>query len=213
MAQSAKSRSVPSPWPGNGSRARVGRTEKRDALLRTAARLFIEEGFHTTSLERLAERLGITKPTLYYYFRNKDDILFQCEDIAAKNVLQWITEALESDGASLTSLVAFFRKYIEAVSDDRLRCFILIEEAALSPASRRRIRRSERRINDLTRQLIERGVEDGSIAPLDSKLATFTLFGAVNWIAHWYRPDGELSPAEIAEQMTRQFVCGLAPRP
>ena len=208
----ARRAAATSPWSEKRIRSDKGRARKRDVLLRTAARLFITEGFHTTSLDRLAESLGITKPTLYYYFKDKDDILFRCEEIAATRVLQWITEALDAEGPSIDRLMGFFRKYILAVTDDYLRCFILIEEAALSDVNRRRIRRSERRINNMVRDLVERGIADGSIAPCDSQIATFTMFGSANWVAHWYKPEGDLTSEQIADRMTGQFVSGLVRR-
>ncbi|TAM86917.1 TetR/AcrR family transcriptional regulator, partial [bacterium] len=133
--------------------------EKRDALLRTAARLFVTEGFHNTSLTRLAESLGVTKPTLYYYLKDKDDILFQCLEIAANRVIGWLDDALRSEASGLESVTAFLQKYIAAVIDDYVRCFILVEEAALAASSLRRIRARKRQINQRLTDLIQRGAD------------------------------------------------------
>src|SRR5579859_3879239 len=67
----------PSPWPSPAQRQR-DRALKREAVLRTAARLFNEQGFHATSLDDVARGLNVTKPTIYHYFRSKDDVLFEC---------------------------------------------------------------------------------------------------------------------------------------
>ena len=62
---------------------RRARDEKREAVLRTAVQLFLEQGYHRTTLNEVAERLNITKPALYNYFRSKDEILFECWAIGA----------------------------------------------------------------------------------------------------------------------------------
>ena len=66
-----------SPWKPAGARAQQ-REAKRNAVLQTAARLFNERGYHATSLDDIAEQLHVSKPTLYYYVKSKDDILLEC---------------------------------------------------------------------------------------------------------------------------------------
>ena len=74
----------------------------------------------------------------------------------------------------------------------------------------RRLRRIEGQVRGL-RKMIEEGITDGSIAPCNPKMVTFTLFGAFNWLAHWYKEDGELQPEAIADQLLSLFEVGLVP--
>ena len=74
-----------SPWMPFESRRRA-RDEKREAVLRTAVQLFLEQGYHGTTLNDVAERLNITKPALYNYFRGKDEILYECWAIGQERV-------------------------------------------------------------------------------------------------------------------------------
>ena len=81
----------PSPWLPFESRRRA-RDEKREAVLRTAVQLFLEQGYHRATLNGVAERLNITKPALYNYFRSKEDILFECWSIGQERVEDRISE-------------------------------------------------------------------------------------------------------------------------
>src|SRR5882724_9538798 len=86
-----RSSSAQSPWVPFENRRRA-RDEKREAVLRTAVRLFLEQGYHRATLNEVAERLNITKPALYNYFRGKDEILFECWATGQEHVGEFIAE-------------------------------------------------------------------------------------------------------------------------
>ena len=188
------------------------RQTKRDAVLRMAAQSFNEKGFHATSLDDVAARLNVTKPTLYYYFKNKEEILFECVRIG----LQMIDEAAENvarrGGTGVEQLFAVMRKYAEIVTMEFGMCLIRVGEDPLQPAARRKLRQLKARIDRRFRSLIERGIAEGDLAPCDAKIAAFTVAGALSWIARWYRADGPLSPNDIAEQSISILVEGLVRR-
>jgi len=188
------------------------RRTKRDAVLRMAAQSFNEKGFHATSLDDVAARLNVTKPTLYYYFKNKEEILFECVRIG----LEMIDEAAENvarrGGTGIEQLFAVMRKYAEIVTMDFGMCLIRVGEDPLQPAARRKLRQLKARIDRRFRSLIEQGIAEGDLAPCDAKIAAFTVAGALSWIARWYRPDGPLSPDDIAEQCISILVGGLVRR-
>jgi AcrR family transcriptional regulator len=200
-----------SPWKPMREREKERRT-KRDAVLRMAAQSFNEKGFHATSLDDVAARLNVTKPTLYYYFKNKEEILFECVRIG----LEMIDEAAENvarrGGTGVEQLFAVMRKYAEIVTMDFGMCLIRVGEDPLQPAARRKLRQLKARIDRRFRSLIEQGIAEGDLAPCDAKIAAFTVAGALSWIARWYRPDGPLSPNDIAEQCISILVEGLVRR-
>jgi AcrR family transcriptional regulator len=200
-----------SPWKPMREREKERRT-KRDAVLRMAAQSFNEKGFHATSLDDVAARLNVTKPTLYYYFKNKEEILFECVRIG----LEMIDEAAENvahrGGTGVEQLFAVMRKYAEIVTMDFGMCLIRVGEDPLQPAARRKLRQLKARIDRRFRSLIEQGIAEGDLAPCDAKIAAFTVAGALSWIARWYRPDGPLSPNDIAEQSISILVEGLVRR-
>ncbi|MGE0853912.1 MAG: TetR/AcrR family transcriptional regulator [Gammaproteobacteria bacterium] len=201
-----------SPWKKLEDREK-DREKKRDAVLRMAARFFNEKGYHATSLDDVAARLNVTKPTLYYYVKNKEEILFECVRIGLQMIDAAAKDADQRGGSAVEKLVAVAHKYAEIVTEDFGMCVIRVGEDPLPPASRKKLRRLKARIDRRFRSLIEQGIAEGDLAPMDPKLAAFTLAGAISWIARWYRPDGPLDPEEIATQCIDILMNGLARQP
>jgi AcrR family transcriptional regulator len=201
-------RRVVSPWVAAGDREKV-RSDKREAVLRMAAQVFNEKGYLATSLDEVAERLHVTKPTLYYYVKSKEDILYKCVHIGLTMLQDAIREVDAAGGRAIDKLMAAMRKYVEIVTMDFGMCVIRVGEAPLPPESQRKLRRLKAAIDGEFRELIRLGIEEGSIKPCDPKIAAFTLAGALSWIGRWYQPAGPLSPAEIADQCIALLASGL----
>jgi AcrR family transcriptional regulator len=189
------------------------RESKRQAVLRAAVRMFNELGFHATSLEAVASSLGISKPTIYHYLGNKDQVLLECVSFGLDQLLQAAESARRQPGTGIERLRSFLLRYAEINMGDFGRCVIRTGEEALSPESRRRFRSLKRQIDLAMRKLIEEGIADGSIAPVDTKILAFTLAGALNWPARWYDASGPLSAEDLARQMVDLLTDGFAPRP
>lgn len=201
-----------SPWRKAGDRTRE-REIKREAVLRTAAQLFNEKGFHAVSLDEVAERLNVTKPTLYYYVKSKDEILAECVRSGLELMQEAIARSDKAGGTAIDKLVAAMRKYAEIVTMDFGKCLIRVGEDPLPPESRREVRRLKAEIDREFRHLIEQGIAEGSLRDVDPKLAAFTLAGALSWIGRWYRADGPLTPDQIADQCIGVLMGGLAVPP
>lgn len=182
---------------------------KRSAILRAAAELFNERGYYETSLNELAKRLNVTKPSLYLYFKNKDDILLQILNQATLEFGPGMTQAEESGLCGLGKLKIFLTQYTACMTGVFGKCLVLSGLGPLEPSSRDRLTPSFRRLDNFVRKLLNEGIQDGSIAPCDTKITTFSLFGAMHWLARWHRPDGDLSPQDIAEKMFTLFEAGL----
>jgi AcrR family transcriptional regulator len=200
------------PWKAFQVRQRTLDT-KRDAVLQTAAHMFLEHGYRSTSMSELATRLKITKPALYYYFNNKEEILVECYRAGIVVIESLLDGAAVSEGNGLDKVRAYVEAYAKAViSQDFGRCVAMLDDSQLSAKTRRDVRTLKRRIDASIRAYVEEGITDGSIAPCNVKLACFAMAGAINWIGTWYRPDGELGPNEIASEFARFLTCGLAQR-
>ena len=197
-----------SPWAKKQDRL-TERENKRDAVLRTAAELFNEKGFHATSLDEVAERLNVSKPTVYYYVKNKDEILFECVRIGLEMLENASNEAIQSGSDSKENLIAVMRKYAEIVTMDFGMCLIRVGEDPLPLKSRRKLRRLKSRIDLKFRSLIQQGIADGVLMPCDPKIAAFTIAGALSWIARWYDPKGPLRAEDIANQCIDLLMNGL----
>jgi AcrR family transcriptional regulator len=200
-----------SPWRTPDQRS-SDREVKRDAVLRTAAQIFNEKGYQATSLDEIAERLGVTKPTLYYYIKSKDDILFECVRIGLRMMRDGIKKTRTAGGSPVDQLIASMRIYTHIVTMDFGMCLIRIGEDPLPPDSRKELRRLKGGIDRAFRSLIELGIADGSIAPCDAKLAAFTVAGALSWVGRWYKPDGRYNPEEITDQLITVLLNGVIRR-
>lgn len=182
---------------------------KRDAVLQTAAQMFIAKSFWRTSMNDVAKRLRITKPALYHYFQNKEQILLECYRQGARLIDDSLNEIAGGRGSGLKKVESFLYSYAKVMTIDFGRCALRIDEADLSPEARREVRRYKRKIDRRLRGYIQEGIGDGSIAPCDAKIAAFLIAGALNWICHWYEPEGELSGAEIASQFAHILTQGF----
>jgi AcrR family transcriptional regulator len=190
-----------SPWPTAEQRAEV-REEKRDAVLRAAARLFRERGFSAASLDEVAAHLNVSKPIIYRHFANKDQILFECVRVALGQILVAAADAKKSPGKARDRLMVLMKLYAVIMTEDFGMCVVRTGDHELSETSRKEFRKLKRKIDRVVRSLIQEGVEDGSIAPCDIKLTGFAITGALNWIAKWYTPNGTQSADDVATTMT-----------
>jgi AcrR family transcriptional regulator len=201
-----------SPWHNPKTREEL-REEKRLAVLHTAAALFNEKGFHATSLDEVAERLDISKPTVYYYVKNKEEILFECVRIGLEMVVGAANEATRAGGTAQEKLAAVMRKYAEIVTMDFGTCLIRVGEDPLPPASRATLRKLKAKIDRQFRTLVQEGIDEGVFAPCDPKTTAFGIAGMLSWIAIWYDPQGPMSAREIADNYIRLIINGLAAKP
>lgn len=202
---------VASPFRNRAERA-DDRERKREAVLLAAVRAFNSQGFHAASLDDVATSLGVSKPTIYHYLGNKDQVLLECVTRGLDQLRMAAADLASAPGTGRERLVAFLHRYAQIIMDDFGRCVIRTGEEALSPESAARSRALKGEIDTAMRGLIAEGVEDGSIAPVDVRLAAFTLAGALNWPARWYDPAGPESPAAVAKAMVELLTQGLAPR-
>ena len=196
-------------WP---SRRHRDRALKRDAVIRTAARAFSRNGFHQTSLDDIAAALGVTKPTVYYYVESKEQLLFECFQAGLEGIREGLRSVAGSPLPARDRLVEVIRFYAAAVASDFGWCMTRAEDQDLGPELGRHIKKLKAEIDRGIRSLIEEGVADGSIEPCDPKMTAFAMAGALNWIAHWYRDDQPLTPAQVAGQFIGFFERGLLPR-
>ncbi len=183
---------------------------KREAILTTAAQLFLERSYGRTSLNDVAKRLHITKPALYHYFHNKEDMLVECYRLGTAMIAETLDRIASQCGTGLEKVEAFIHSYANVMTLNFGRCVMRLDEGDLSAEARGEVRTHKRKIDRRLRSFIQEGISDGSIEPCDPKLASFAIAGAVNWICMWYEPEGALSPEEIASQFARTLTRGLA---
>lgn len=186
---------------------------KRDVLIRKAAAAFRQKGFHGTSMADIARALGVTKAALYRYISSKEELLY----ILHRHAMDAGDAALERarrDGRSgLQRLEIAVRHFVEIYADSDTASAAMTDIDALQPTQRREILRRRDKFDHTLRAFIVEGIEDGSIARCDPKMAVFAIMGSVNWISRWFKPGAGWSSADVAEGLVRTFSLGMQVRP
>lgn len=198
-------------WASADARVR-DRERKRHAVILTAARAFSERGYHNTSLDDVARELNVTKPTVYHYVQNKEQLLFECFRAGLRQIMDAVEEVKNSPASARDRLSAVMTRYAEAVTSDFGWCMVQAENQDLSTAMSKKVRVLKSEIDQGMRALVSAGIQDGSIRKCDAKITAFALAGAMNWIAYWYNSDDALTPADIAQRFIELFLKGLEPR-
>ena len=202
-----------SPWAEAPARE-AQREAKRNAVLSTAAQMFNERGFRATSLDDIAARLHVTKPTLYYYVKNKDEILLECVKKGLHMTLEGIEASRQAGGNAVDQLRACMQVYADIVTQPFGMCLIRIGDEEVPEPSRTELRRMKSEIDQAFRRLVAQGVQEGALAPCDPKMTAFVIAGALSWIGRWYQSGGEYSAAQVAEQCIGTLMHGvLGPGP
>lgn len=175
---------------------------KRNAVLKEAARAFNSQGYHATSLDDVAKTLGVTKPALYYYVKNKQEILFECHMLSQDLGDRAFEHAYKTGTTGREILLSWANKFIESFNSEIGDCAVLVEFQALDPVNRKIVAARRHKAQHQMEAIIEKGMADGSIRQVDPKLTVFFFMGALNWMARWFDQGGPKSGAEIAAAFT-----------
>jgi AcrR family transcriptional regulator len=191
---------------------RRDRDTKKEAVLRTAVRLFLERGYWHTSLNDVAEKLNITKPALYHYFNNKEEIYLECYRWGILLIQANLDRIRQQGGTGLQKVVGFIYCYAVVIAGDFGRCVVRQDDRELSAKARAEVRTYKRDIDGCLRSFIEEGMRDGSIREGDVKLSAFAIAGAVNSLALWFEPAGDLTAEQVAAKFAEILTQGVAKR-
>lgn len=184
--------------------------DKLTAILRVAAQLFAENGYEATSLDSIAERLGMHKATLYHYIESKESILYQCLVRSFEDLESVIERTGDRSVPVLERLRDFATQLAHAQNNDFGRCLAMVGSKPVDQVPGGVIRKFQKRLDTTVRSLILEGIADGSIRPCNPGLASAMLFGALNWVPRWYRVDGKLSVDQIADAFMDIFADGVS---
>ena len=190
------------PWNGAVQGADEQFLAKRQAILREAAASFNRKGYHGTSLIDIAQTLGVSKAALYTYVKSKDELLLFCHEAAMDAAHESLRLAREAGGSALEQFCATLRNYLRMIMSNEACYVVLLEEQALHADSVQHIIQRRDGFEAELRGLVAAGIQDGSVAPCNPKMAVFAALGAMNWVQKWYVPGG----AWTAEQTTLALV-------
>jgi TetR/AcrR family transcriptional regulator len=184
------------------------RERRKDQILHAALLAFRERGFHGTTLEDIAARLGVRKTALYHYFPDKEAILYACHRESLVELDRIVREAKRLRTAP-EQLRHVIKEHVRVMVDTLEGSPLAFEVRAFGPEHQREMIAGRDRYERAVRGMVERGVKAGAFRKVDSKLTTFAILGAINWIARWYRPEGQLRAPELGEQFASILIGGL----
>jgi AcrR family transcriptional regulator len=187
------------------------REHRREVILRSVAKFLRNAQLSSVTMEDIATELGMTKGNLYYYFKDKQDILFQCHMRSVDICLMVLEEAVAASDSPREKLRNLLVNHILGILNDGFGGVMQTDLEHFLPEQRSQYVKRRDLFEHGVRALIDDGIRAGEFKKLNVKLAGFSILGSINWIPKWYRPSGLLSPAEIAEQMSDYFLDGLAP--
>jgi AcrR family transcriptional regulator len=178
-------------------------------ILKSAAKAFRRLGYHGATVEQIAAALKMKKGNLYYYFKNKEEILFACHQYSLDQLLQLLADIERSDLPPDEKLRRLVVAFVHTILDELHGTALFLDLEALTPAHLKAVIVRRDQFDRKMRQVIEEGIRSGTFASGNPKLLSFAILGAVNWIPRWYNPDGPASSQEIAERFAEYLIGGL----
>lgn len=181
--------------------------DKLERLLRTAAAVFAEKGYHSASIRDISRATGISLSGLYYYFRSKEELLFLIQNHCFQTVIENLETRLAEvcdPGERLHILVDNHVRFFAANMNEMK---VLSHEAsALSGDLRKQVNARKRHYVDLCESVVGALCPDDDVAA--RRAAAFSLFGMMNWIYTWYHPERDLPVDQLVDRMTHIFLSG-----
>jgi TetR/AcrR family transcriptional regulator len=181
-------------------------------ILKAAARAFRKLGYHGATVEQIATALHMKKGNLYYYFKNKEEILFACHQYSLDRLTQLLDDIEQSGKRPDEKLRRLVDVFVHTILDELHGTALFLDLEALTPAHLRTVIARRDRFEHGVRELLAQGMASGVFARGEPKLLAFAMFGAVNWIPRWFKPEGSASSHEIASLFAEFFIRGLAAR-
>jgi AcrR family transcriptional regulator len=194
-----------------GPQADIALTDRRRGdILREAARLFDQVGFHGVNMEMIAEAAGLKKPTLYHYIHSKDEILFDIQQQMIAALHTGLTRRINEGGDAVQPLQGVYEDIFRALHDQPgvVRSFFE-QSLELTPESRAEIGRRRSAFTSDVMQVIRQGMESGALRQSDVRLTTLCFFGVCNWAYQWYQPRAATEPDTVARKCFALFASGI----
>ncbi len=203
--------STSEPGPVTTAPARRAKRDRKREVVDEAAALFDTRGYHSTSMEDIADAVGLRKPSLYHYFDSKDEILFLIHDEFIEVLIQRHEKRLGMNMEPKALLLEAMGDILELMETHRGHIRVFFEAHRELPADKHEeIVNKRTYYQRMITELFERGIADGSMRGPYPALAAQGLFGMCTWAYQWYRPDGPLRPRDIAYFFWDALMNGLS---
>ena len=191
--------------------AELTRRRKAD-IVRAAARLFDKVGYHGVNMEMIAEATGLKKPTLYYYIKSKDQILFEIHELIVDSMLRGTLDLIEAKVPAIEVLRNSVNEIFRLIHDHPgfVRAFFE-HSREMSNENRIMLREKRQDFVDKLVAVVAEGMRKGELAQGEPRIVVWTVLGSANWAYKWYRPATDGDPEKLADQCWQVLRHGLEP--
>ena len=197
-------------WRGSAIDAAEPQATKKRAILSVAAALFRERGYERTRLDDIARTLNVTKPALYYYVKNKEDILVEIQHTGLDEIMQELGALGQKDRSGADVLRRAVVRYAHWVTGEFGVCVARHFLMELTPENTARLRAARRSVERRIRETVARGINDGSLRRCVPWVVAASIVGSVNWMAFWYQEGpGRRSAGEVGNAFVDLLIQGI----
>lgn len=185
---------------------------KKREILEAASRVFRARGLHAAGMRDIAAELGMAVGNLYYYFRDKEDLLAFVQESALARLLEMAAKVRALDLPADHRLRLLLEEHVVGLNDPEEGTpgsLAHLEVEALGEERRAGVLARRDEYEQIVRSLIEEGMDQGMFRRADPKVASLALLGSVNWTVKWFRPEGGKSAREIGRQIAEMMVRSL----
>src|SRR5256714_7454715 len=189
--------------------------QKLEMILRTSARIFAEKSYHSTSMRDISRATGVSLAGLYHYCKSKEELLFLIQDHCFGRVLDRLEERIELVEEPFERLRVLIDNHLSFFAANMAEMKVLSHEAeSLEGDLHKHVSTKKEHYAKLARKILrELQEQNGKRARVDLTVATYALFGMMNWIYNWYDSSGKLSVNQLVDNITRLFLNGFLSSP
>jgi AcrR family transcriptional regulator len=185
--------------------------QKLEHILRTSARIFAEKSYHSTSMRDISRETSVSLSGLYHYCKSKEELLFLIQDHCFGRVLESFEQRVKGVDDPFARLHIFIENHLSFFAANMAEMKVLSHEAeSLEGDLHKHVSTKKDKYAKLARRILrELQEEQAANTRVDLTVATYALFGMMNWIYNWYDPRGKLSVAQLVDNITRLFLRGF----
>ncbi|PYS73590.1 MAG: hypothetical protein DMF69_04460 [Acidobacteria bacterium] len=185
--------------------------QKLEFILRSAAQIFADKSYHSTSMRDISRATNVSLAGLYHYCKRKEELLFLIQDNCFGRVLERLEERLVDVNDPVVKLQIFIENHLSFFAANMAEMKVLSHEAeSLQGDLHAHVSGKKDKYTKLATNILQNvhSPEDGKV---NLTVATYALFGMMNWIYNWYDPKGQLKVSDLAQNLTQLFLEGFAP--
>lgn len=185
---------------------------QRARVLSVSAEIFSRQGFRATSMNEIAAAVGLSKPTLYHYFRSKEELLVRIYSEVLDESLEGARKTVAAASAPLEAIRNLIaERVVYTCEHKQLLTVCFEEEHELPPALVDELLARRKEFEDLFTECVEahRAAHPTALGDVVPRVYVNACLGAINWCYKWYRPGGPATPEELGRQIATSLTAAL----